>query len=280
MQDFIKRIKHTNNLSPSQEKVARYIIDNPDQVVILTAKKIGENAKSSETTVIRLCYTLGYSGYNELQTEFRMFLLRSSKEETLQEFQDVSYHPTLGNGFVEAVLKGEDKYRQMKQWSDPLIQEVIETINQKKYITVIGVRTSYAAAHWLAHTLNIIRGDTILYQSQIGDPNLLLSNINNDSLIIAFSFPRYTTETLNFVKAGKKRGATVIGISDHELSPLFYISDIFLKVLTPKPTLTKGMSILFSLLNVIISGVIMTRESEVDERMEAYNQSGVDLQLF
>lgn len=273
-----ERIKGIEKLSPSQKKVARYIIDNPDQVAMLTAKRVGVNSETSETTVIRLCYALGYSGYNELQKEIRSSLLR--REKTLHEFQDVSYHPSLGKGFIEAVVKEENKYREMNEWDDALIEEIVEAINSHKQITVIGLRASFAAAHWLSLTLNILRGNTLIYQSQVGDPNLLLANINSDSLIIAFSFPKYTRETLNFVKAAKKRGATVIGFSDHELSPLFYLSDIFLKVISPKPTLTKGMSILFSLLNVIISGVIRRNESEVEKRMQAYNQSGEDLQLF
>lgn len=280
MEDFKKRIKNASNLSPSQKKVARFILDYTDQVAMSTAKKVGENSKTSETTVIRLCYALGYSGYHELQTQVRSSLIHSSKEQTLQEFQDLSHHPTLGKGFVGASFQEENKYRDLKQWDDALIQEVIESINKKKQITVIGLRTSFGAAHWLAYTLNIIRGNTMLYQSQIGDPNLQLININEDSLIIAISFPRYTLETIQFVKAGKKRGATVIGISDHELSSLFYLSDIFLKVLTPKPTLTKGMGILFSLLNVIINAVIMSEETGVKTRLDKYNESDKDLQNF
>lgn len=278
MQDFKERIKKIDKLSPSQIKVVRYIIDNPEQVAMLTAKKVGENSQTSETTVIRLCYALGYSGFNELQTELRQSLLR--REKTLHEFQNVSHHPGLGNGFIEAVVKEENKYRKTNQWDDALIKDVVDAINDHKQVTVIGLRASFAAAHWLAHTLSVVRGNTDIYHSQVGDPNFLLAKINKDSLVIAFSFPRYTMETLNFVTAAKKRGATIIGVSEHELSPIFSLSDIFIKVLAPKPTLIKGISVLFSLLNIIVSGVIMTNEAEVEKRMQAYDQSGDDLRLF
>lgn len=280
MQDFINRLKRNNHLSPSQMKVARYIIDHPEQVAISTAKKIGEYSNTSETTLIRLCYALGYSGYNELQTEIRLSLLNLKREKTLQELQNVSQHPTVGNGFVQAVTQENNNFRELNKWDDSLIQKVIEKINTKKDITVIGLRTSFGAAHWLAYTLNIIRGNTTLYQSQIGDPNSLLTNINKDSLIIAFTFPRYSQETIKFVQTGKERGATIIGISDHELSPLSYHSDIFLKVTTPKPTVTKGMGILFFLLTVIINGVIMTTESKVKKRLKEYNKTDNDLGFF
>jgi|SRR5690625_1110642 len=189
MEDLIKRIKKLDNLSPGQKKVARFIIDNPDKVAMLSAKKIGEYSDTSETTVIRLCYALGYSGYNELQTEVRISMWRSNnKEKTLQEFQDVSHHPDIGSGFTEAVLNEEDKYRQGNQWDDAVVQEAIETINQAKQIIVVGLRTSYAPAHWLAYTLNIVRGNTILYQGQVADPNFLAAGVNKESLISPFPF--------------------------------------------------------------------------------------------
>lgn len=281
MEDLIKQIKELENLSPGQKKVARYIIDSPDQVAMLSAKKVGEYSETSETTVIRLCYALGYSGYNELQTKVRMSMWRSNhQEQTLQEFHDVSHHPAIGSGFTEAVLEEENKYRQNNQWDDTVIHEAIKTINESKQIIVIGLRTSYAPAHWLAYTLNIVRGNTILYQGQVSDPNFLAANLGKESLIIAFSFPRYTKETLHFVEAGKKKGATVIGISDHELSPLSLQSNIFLKVLTPKPAPTKGMSIIFSLLTVIVTGVIAKNESQVEKRLQTYDQSDGYLQFF
>ncbi|MFA1820900.1 MurR/RpiR family transcriptional regulator [Virgibacillus oceani] len=281
MEELIKRIKNLDNLSPGQKKVAKFVIDSPDQVALHSAKKVGAYSDTSETTVIRLCYALGYSGYNELQTKVRMSMWGSnSREQTLQDFQDVSHHPDIGSGFTEAVLDEEDKYRQGNQWDDAVIQEAIESINQAKQIIVIGLRTSYAPAHWLTYTLNVVRGNTNLYQGQLADPNFLATSVNKESLIIAFSFPRYTKETLHFVKAGKRNGATIIGISDHELSPLSLQSNIFLKVLTPKPTPTKGMSIIFSLLNVIVTGVIAENEAQVEQRMKTYNQSEEHLQFF
>lgn len=281
MEDFIKRVKESENLSPGQKKVARYVTDNPDQVAMVSAKKIGEFSETSETTVIRLCYALGYSGYNDLQTRVRRSMWRTvNQEETLQNLQDVSHHPEIGKGFAKAVLNEEEQYRQNNQWDETIIQEAIEAISEAKEIIVIGLRTSYAPAHWLTYTLNIVRGGTILYEGQVGDPNLIAANLGKESLIIAFSFPRYTKETLQFVEAGKIKGAAVIGISDHELSPLSLISDIFLKVLTPKPATTKGMSILFSVLTIIVTGVIAKNELEVERRMERYDFSEDHLQYF
>ncbi|WP_246628988.1 MurR/RpiR family transcriptional regulator [Mesobacillus maritimus] len=56
-----------SSLSPGQKRVAEYIKGHMDEGALHTAYQIGKKAGVSETTVIRLAYALGFSGFSDLQ---------------------------------------------------------------------------------------------------------------------------------------------------------------------------------------------------------------------
>jgi DNA-binding MurR/RpiR family transcriptional regulator len=81
--------KSFNDLTASQKLVAHYVLDNPKSIALYPAKEIGTLTNTSETTVIRFCYSLGYSGYSELQEEVRKtYLAKSEEKDALITFRE------------------------------------------------------------------------------------------------------------------------------------------------------------------------------------------------
>src|SRR5690349_408667 len=64
-----------NNLFPAEQKIAEYILANPNRAVGFSVQELAEGAQTSRATIVRFCRTLDYSGYKEfklaLAAEFR-----------------------------------------------------------------------------------------------------------------------------------------------------------------------------------------------------------------
>lgn len=263
------------SLTKGQKEVGKYVLEYPDLIALHTAKEIGQLTETSETTVIRFCYAIGYSGYNQLQTKIRKsILLSKEKESPLRKFREVTDQVSNKGDLVQSVLKEEISYitQNLEQWDESVLQTAIENAINANKIVVIGMKTSFSPAHWLYYTLNIIKGNAMLYRGQIDDANYLITEIDEDSLVIALSFPRYTEETITFVQAAKEKKAKVLGITDNELSPLGLKSDFLVKVNTMQPASIKGMTQIFSLLNVLITGIMASDSSNVQKRIQMYEQ--------
>ncbi|MED1951766.1 MULTISPECIES: MurR/RpiR family transcriptional regulator [Brevibacillus] len=275
--------KSYEHLTNQQKLVAKYILDEPNQVALHPAKVIGTYSGTSETTVIRLCYSLGYSGFSELQNELRQMLLfpviRENVVQTLHnttyEFNDsddvISFTLEQDLAFIQKTLHALDRY---------LFDSAIQTIVSAKKIVVVGGRSSFAPAYWLSYALNIVKGDTLLYRGQIDDANHLISEANEDWLMIALVFPRYLQDTYYFTKAAKDKGAKVLAITDHELSPIGPLADVLLKVTTPSPTTLRGMSSIFTLLNAVVSGVSQLDRERVKKRIQKYDKTSEQFYPF
>ncbi len=284
MEDVQERIrKYFPQLTNQQKLAAKFILEEPKEVALHPAKVVGALSGTSETTIIRLCYALSYSGYSELQNELRRTLLdRPPQEQTLSHLRDAADELQGQEDLI--ALHMEQDFATIQQTLTDMGKEKLEravaSILAAKQIIVVGFRSSHAPAHWLAFALNVVRGNVRQYNGPIDDANYLLTQLDSSCLVIAFSFPRYINETIQFAQAAKEKGAVVLGITDNELSPLGPIADQLLKVTAPAPTVLVGMAALFSLLNTLVSGVVAADREQVQKRLDQYEETSRQIYPF
>jgi DNA-binding MurR/RpiR family transcriptional regulator len=272
-----------NTLTNSQKLISKFVLENPRLIAVNTAKQIGELTNTSETSVIRFCYALGLSGYSELQKEIRNFLLLSQdKEDPLKKFRESTGELDQDEDLLNAVIEQEKVHieKTLQGLSQEVYLKSIDSILKAKKIVIVGFRTSYAPAYWLSISLNIIKGNCILYRGGIDDANYLISEMKNDWLVIALSLPRYVEETLSFVKAAQSQDVPILAITDDELSPIGTYADLLLKVTAPKPTALKGMSTIFALLSAMVTGVAAADKERVKQRVDRYENTSVEFNPF
>jgi len=256
--------KNFNQFTKRQQQVAKYIIDHPKEVAFQTAKQVGQSSNTSETTVFRLSNVLGYSGFSEIQKEIQTAQLEEANNSNpIENFKEDT--KTLGNKDLIQYVMGQDHayiqatFEQID--SDQYAAAIDQLVNADKRF-IIGFRSAYGPANWFTFSLNIIMGNTFLYRGEIEDANYLLSQITENTVVVAISFPRYSQETLTFVKAAKKKGAKILAITDDKLSPLGQFSDYLFKVIAPTPIAIKGITPTMALLNLIVTSVSASDESQ------------------
>jgi DNA-binding MurR/RpiR family transcriptional regulator len=283
MKQLKERIRiNFEQLTKRQQIVAKYISDNTEKVAFYTAKELGDITSTSGSTVIRFCYNLGFSGYSDLQKLIQDTVLSEKQKAPLENYLNSTGSIIQSNHLVEHTLTEDIAYisKLSSSINEEYLQTIIKKIIESENRFVVGFRSSHAPASWLTFSLNVVIGKTQMYRGDTDDAIYLISQITDKSLVIAFSLPRYTQETVTFVKAAKKKGATILAITDDELSPVGIHADYILKVETPSPSALKGMPIIFSLLNVLVNGIAVTGWEEVQKRLEEYENISQDFSPF
>lgn len=271
------------DLTNQQKLAAKYILAEPKEVALHPAKVVGALSGTSETTIIRLSYALSYSGYSELQSEIRSSLLeRVPQDKAFKSFLNAAEEIRGRTDLITFSMEQDVAYirQTLGELREEQLQQAVASILAAKQIIVVGFRSSYSSAHWLTFNLNIIRGNAHLYNGPIDDVNYLIKQIDKDYLVIAFSFPRYISETILFAQAAKDKGATILGITDDELSPLGPIADQVLKVYAPSPIAIKGMASIFAMLNILVSGVVQADGEQVQKRITEYEDASLQIYPF
>lgn len=119
--DYIKR-KYLR-LSKGQRKVAQFILEQPQIIVNNIASEVGRLAGVSESTVIRFCYAMDLTGYNELQEKLEEYLT----------VVNVTTSPNIEKASATNVIKN-DMLNQIKS-----VSKVIEKLDSKQVSTVLSL---------------------------------------------------------------------------------------------------------------------------------------------
>jgi len=253
-----------NHLSAGQKKVANYLIENLDKAAFKTAYQIGQQASVSETTVIRLSYALGFQGFSQMQDLIqRQMLLQNQTAAAAASIQSTDKHV-----FTKVIENQIDILRNLLDSAN--IQEIwkaVEALIKADQILITGHRISHAAAYWFSYMLSTIR-DQVSLCSTSGDFYEKFCNLTKDSVVVVFSFPRYSNETIKIAECAVEHGITLISITDRLLSPAGRISDIILTTEENAETGTNSIASVISLLDLVIEGI----QQKDQERIFSYQQ--------
>ncbi|USG64086.1 MurR/RpiR family transcriptional regulator [Brevibacillus ruminantium] len=271
-----------SGLSTAQKKVAEHVISHLEKAAFSTAVQLGREVEVSETTVIRLSYALGFSSFSEMQDRIQQQFLQSTSHSYAKNLPENTTTSEETNPFAQVFENDIFILQQtLKQMNVEDIWKTAEAMIKADHVLVVGNRASFSAAHWFAFTLGNLRKNVHLCPFS-GDNYEKLFNLGEQSVTLAISFPRYSKGTLQIAESAKKRGATLISVTDRVLSPVGLISDITLTT-EAKFVLHTGidtMSSVISLLHAVILGVMMKDPDGVRARLHGLEQFYANHDVF
>jgi DNA-binding MurR/RpiR family transcriptional regulator len=246
--------------TPSQQKVAEYLTQHLDEALILKASQLAKQAGVSEATFTRFITRLGFSGFSEFKRDIGNFIIQGhSTTERLAESAE-----TFGisdSVFLE-ILRGdiENIHKITNAISNDLFEKAVEKLSSAKSIYLLGLRSSYALAFYLAFNLRFFLKSVTLIKPGIGDiPEQVLSAGKGD-VLIALSFKRFTRDVVNITEKIKRKKAYIIAVTNSHLSPIAQLADLSLAVETEIPTYIESFTAPMSLLNALITAVALKKK--------------------
>ena len=266
--DLLKMIEEgMPSFSKGQRLIAAYILEHYDKAAYYTASRLGTIVGVSESTVVRFANELGYEGYPELQRALKK-LIRSR----LTSFQRMEITNSLiGEDDVpEKVLASDiEKIRQTAAEIDhESFAAAVKNIVEAKNIYIIGVRSSSTLAGFLNHSLRMIFDNVRLVQTTSGSEMFeQIMQIGEGDVMIAISFPRYSSRIINAVEYAKGRGADIIALTDSKFSPIAAEADQLLLAYSDMASFMDSLVAPLSIINALVVAVAREREAEVSERL-------------
>lgn len=215
------------DLTSAQRKVADYILKNPTDVAFLTIEQLSGHIGVSVASVMRLAYTLGFTGFAQFQKELQEILRNRVAPPTRLEanLKKLGKHKLL----VECAEVQISNIRKTVEFlSDEAIEASLNLISNAKKIYVFGVRGSLTVANCLDQGLNRLGIDCELLIPDSGRLHAVLTKLSPEDLLIAVSLPRYAKRTVEAVRIAKTKGAKILSIVEGYSSPLALQSDAFL----------------------------------------------------
>ena len=249
--------------SKGQKLIASYLLANFERAAYMTASRLGEEAGVSESTVVRFAGEIGLSGYPELQRE-----LQESVRKRLTSVQriEVANERLMGKDVPSAVLSSdmENIRFTMENLDRASFDAAVQAILDARMIYLIGMRSSACLAEFLNHYLSLVFDNVRLVHTTSGSEIFeQLRTMGQDDVMIAVSFPRYSSRIVNAVSFAEECGAKVVALTDNKLSPIAKGAYAVLEARSDMASFVDSLAAPLSVINALIAAVGMKKRDEV-----------------
>ena len=211
------------SLSPQMKAAARFIVDHPDDVALLTMREQARRAKVLPATMTRLAQRLGYDGFDAVR-ELYVSAIRAG---------DLGFAGRAGRQIAEQRQKGdiglaEDHLAAAAAAIAELRQPAMlaglgaaaEALAAAPRVFCLGLRASFPLAWTATYLLGLIDDRAVL----LDDAGALLADrtraAHAGDAVLAFGFDPYTRATVETARRLAERGVDVIAVTDSPVSPL------------------------------------------------------------
>ena len=251
--------------SKGQRRIAQYITESYDKAAFMTANRLGKTVGVSESTVVRFAVDLGFDGYPSMQKAMQeMVLNRLTSVQRIEVAND-----RLGNQDVISMVLHSDmeKLRQTEETMDrEQFTAAVNAILKAKRVYILGVRSVAPLANFLGYYLNYMFNNVhVVSGFSAGEMFEKIVGVNAEDVVIAFSFPRYSSSTIKGAQYCRSAGATVIGFTDSNLSPLGQCCDYTLIAKSDMVSLVDSLVAPLSIVNALIVAIAAKREKEISQ---------------
>lgn len=271
--DISQRIKNIYmSLSKGQKKIAAAILNEYDKAAYMTASRLGKMVGVSESTVVRFANELGFEGYSEFQHAVQE-LVRTKL--TLNQRIDITKQNIGKGSVIEKVMESDiNKIKYTLENIDTnTFYKAVEAIIRAKNIYITGARSTEPLAQLLKYNLSLIF-DNVRFINPTSTAEVFeqMLSIGENDILIAFSFPRYSTKIVHAVEFAKDSGADVLVFTDSKISPLAEHATYLLTAQSDMASYMDSLIAPMSIINAIVVEITARREREIRQRFDRLEQ--------
>jgi DNA-binding MurR/RpiR family transcriptional regulator len=219
----LREILDGHRLSPSQRRIARYLLDHPDEVVFLNSIDIAEAVGTSQPSVTRFAFALGFTGFPEFRDDLRA-ALRDTRGA-------VAEHAELNQ--VQAMVTSE--IRNLERLRDSLgdpgrLTDIAAKLAVSRPLPVIGLRVSAPLAQLFGYLTAKAHPDVRVIDApgSMLEDRLSRAAEAGAEWVLAFGLPRFPRELRDGLVWAKRVGLRVALVTDHPVGGLAEHAEVVL----------------------------------------------------
>ena len=239
-----------NSLPKNQKKIADYFINNFDKIPFVNVQDLSISTGASVASIVRFSQRAGFKGFSELRDAITGSLQK--------ELHNKEIFPLFEKRKIQEDLLTEVANLDIKNINDTLnlverktFNYVIERILKSDRVFTAGLGISYLLAEILAYQLTQVgvSSNVLNHTHTLFNENILF--LNPKDILIVFSFPPYSKESIEAAEFANKRKIDVIAVTNQHASPVTFFTKANLIVKSENMLYTNSFAAISVLINAI-----------------------------
>ena len=237
------------NLPSRLQVVARWVLDNPADVALLTTREQAKRTGLAPATFTRLAQRLGFAGYDDLRAIHAAALRRRPDGFAGRATELLDRHGDEGdNAIAQDIFAALAEHIRILREPDEIarLTRAATRLSSARRVFCFGLRSAFPAAYMLDFIGMMIGAQTVLADGAGGRGIDTLRSIGKGDVLFAVSVAPYTQLTLQAAQYARDHGAAVVILTDSPHAPLAALADEIVLVRTETPSFFHTMTPAFA----------------------------------
>lgn len=226
MKNIIDKIySQMNSMSASDQKIAKTILKDPEQIINITISQLAKKAEVSDASITRFCRNLSLSGFHEL----KILLAQSigqKESESLKELPKDDIQAALAQ--IEKNKIGEIQTT-LGEIPTNKLEKILSIIENSRVIQISAEGDTYPVAADAVYKFNQIGLLSFASGGNVETADAQTMNLGIKDCLIIISNSGESAALLKEIKLAKTNNIKVISITNNPDSPIALASDYHLK---------------------------------------------------
>ncbi|MER5627100.1 MurR/RpiR family transcriptional regulator [Streptosporangium sp. NPDC002544] len=264
-----------HRLSPSQRRIARYLLEHAQEAVFFTSADIAERVGVSQPSVTRFAAALGFRGFPEFRDALRSSVFGGARPalpaENLNEIQE------LVNSEIRDLERLRDSLRDLSQ-----LREVAGQLARSRPLLVMGLRISAPLAHLFGHLAEKVLPDVRVLDiaGSVAEDRLSRAADSGAEWVLAIGLPRYPRELEQGLTWARRVGLKIALITDQPVGRLTELADEVLLAPVSSDFAFDSHAGPTVLCTALLHTMLDTLSTEGQTRLESFDDSATERQIF
>jgi DNA-binding MurR/RpiR family transcriptional regulator len=223
------------DLSSELRKAARFLVDHPDEVPLVSMRVLASRSEVTPTTFVRLARRLGFGDWAALRKPFEDRLRSGNAPFAAKADALVLRGPQAI--FAESLRTNSANLAAVEAANDSKeIEKACAILQRAQHIHVAGFRSCRAPAHAFVYLCRMFRRDVTLLGSDGGALEAELASLGKKEAVVVIGFTPYSRELGSVAEAAQRHEVPIIAIADSMAAPIARQADVTLRFSTDSPS--------------------------------------------
>ncbi|WP_391856339.1 SIS domain-containing protein [Vibrio cidicii] len=221
-----KIVARRTQLSQSGRVIGDWIVENAEKAAQLTSQELAEQAKVSQSSIVKFTQRLGFKGYSAFKLALTEEIGRKQAMQTTPLHSDILADDPLAVIAQKLIkAKTDAMFQTTNALSYEACHQAVQWLSEARRVQIVGIGGSALTAKDLSYKL-LKLGITTLAEQDSHVQIAVARTLSEQDVQIAISFSGERKEILVAAEAAKEQGAKVIALSSPKKSRLRQIADM------------------------------------------------------
>lgn len=268
-------------MPPRLQTAARFVLDHPKDVALLSMREQAQLAGVSHSTMMRLARWIGLDGYEDMRALYAKALREADQFGERERYQAES---SADGGYSEVGSLTDTLAAQVARLGDygnaVQLFAAAETLAGARHLYSLGLRRELPVAQHFSSMLSALANRVSLLDAAGARGIDALRGAGKGDAMLVVGMSPYARTTIEIAQHAARRGVAIVAITDSNVSPLARLAQHCIVVTLHSRSFFQSITPALAAAEALVALIAPRLDTHVEEALKDEEEQLADLDVY